>query len=260
MSARQLRRVVFARLRTATLRRRETQFLPDYRWFHAFRRGGAKEILDVLRDGPKIHPNPKCDTRVHETTLGIDPNCVYAYLGRTLETFGETALVLPINAIKGKVSPFDTGGLVNKINPVKALPDSDKRVFLNAFTWPISKIPSLLSEHPTKQTRRVQRYLAGVEPPDADGPSQLWPNSKATAAIWRSNNDWRAWTWEVRSPEQFDVSRLEEWTCSPALYAEILDHVDALAGAANWFEDVASRYVHGGVSNLVEQWKSRQAA
>jgi hypothetical protein len=245
----------------AKLKDWESRILSDYRWFHAFRRGGAEEILEVLRNGPRIHPDPNCDTRVHEGVLGINPNCVYAYLGRTIEKFGHAAMVLPVNAIKGKVSPFDTGGLVNKIVPVSAQPDATKRVFLNAYSWPSSKLSSLLPIHPTENSARVRRYLLGVEPPDAAGPHALWPNAKATAAIWRSKNDWRAWTWEARSPEKFDVSRLEQWTCSPAVYSEIIDHVDALdPKSVSWFPALAARYVHGGVSNLVEQWKSRQAA
>lgn len=234
--------------------------MPDYRWFHAFNRNSAGEVLDVLRNGPKIHPDPSCATRRHEATLGIKPNCVYAYLGRTLETFGETVVVLPAKAVKGKVSPFDTGGLVNKIDPVRGLSDSDKKTFLNAFTWPATEMASLLTKHPTGKKAQVESYLAGVDPPAAAGPSIIWPHPKATAAIWRARNDWRAWTWEVRSPAHLDLSDLEQWTCSPALYTEIMDHVDSLGRAGAWFKDIAERYVHGGVSDLVEQWKAKQAA
>lgn len=231
--------------------------MAEYRWFHAFDRASAGDILNVLRNGPKIHPDPNCSTRRHEATLGIDPNCVYAYLGRTIETFGATAIVLPIGAVEGEVSPFDTGGLVNKLEPVKAMGDSDKRTFLGAFTWPIAKIPHLLTVHPTEKRALIKRYLDGQLPPDVDGPSKLWPSKKATAAIWRSSNDWRAWTWEARSPEKFDVSRLEEWSCDTGVYDEIVDHA---LNTNTPFADLAARYVHGGVSNLVERWKTRQAA
>jgi len=177
-----------------------------------------------------------------------------------LEAFGDVAMVLPTNAVKGKVSPFDTGGLVNKIDPINGLTEGEKRTFLNAFTWPISKMPSLLQVHPTDKKAQVLKYLDGISPPSAAGPSVLWPNAKATSAIWNAKNDWRAWTWEVRSPEQVDASKLEQWSCSTTLYTDILDYVDSLGHSASWFGDIAARYVHGGVSDLVVQWKARQAA
>lgn len=90
-----------------------------YLWFHAFDRPAIPETIDVLRNGPSFHPSPTCTTRVNEGILAIAPPHVYAYLGRPVELFGHTAVSLPIDALTGTVSPFDTGGLVGHIAPVK---------------------------------------------------------------------------------------------------------------------------------------------
>lgn len=233
----------------------------DYLWFHAFRRDRAREIVQVLTQGPLPHPDPECATQRHERELGIPAPCVYAYLGQTVEAFGDAAFALPFDAVVGRVSPFDTGGLVHQIGPVKAWKDTDRRRFLKRYSWSSSRMPTLVDQYPTPS--RKAQYLAGQRPAVA-GPHDVWP-AKAhpyVAAIWTANDDRRAWLWECRSPEnlQTGASRLVSWTCSPATYPGIVEYCDqhARGEEADSLASLLSTYVKGGVGTLVAQLRPAQ--
>ena len=217
--------------------------------------------MSVLRLGPRIHPDKKTTSRVYETRLGIDPHRVYAYLGRTLEVFGNCALALPPEALTGEMSPFDTGGLINHIAPISGYDDARKQAFLRAYTWPTADRSTLIQKYPTSQNGQFAEYLEGVKAPSAEGPHKIWQD-REIAAIWSGANDSRAWTWEGRSSPTFDVKQLHRWTCSPAAYPAILEHGETYTKAvdAAWFQALISKYIHGGVSALVMNLRQEQAA
>jgi hypothetical protein len=138
-----------------------------YLWFHTFKRHSAVDVLNVLREGPKPPAGPT--TQKNEDLLGISPSCVYAYLGRMNEAFGDCAFCLPMKSLlnSGTVSPFDTGGLVDHIDPVKTWPTADKRLYLKAYSWSTSRLPILLERYPTHAPARVSAYLRAEKPPYA---------------------------------------------------------------------------------------------
>jgi hypothetical protein len=234
--------------------------MPRLFWFHAFNRKTDGDVIDVLLNGPRIHPDPNSETRQNELRLGINPHRVYAYLGRTHTQFGESALALHPAGVGNEISPFDTGGLINKIAPVKAYSDAGKQKYLRSYTWPANQHEAVLKIFPSSDPKRFSEYLLGAAPTGFDGPHDLW-NGREIAAIWTSNTDWRAWTWEGRA-EAFDLSKLYKWTCSPAKFPELVEHIETVASVntADAFSTIMGNYVHGGVSHLITSLRGEQAA
>jgi hypothetical protein len=184
--------------------------------------------------------------------LGIDPACVYVYLGQTLEEFGKSAFVLPFDAFSGTVSPFDTGGLVNHINPICAWTQDERRNFLKEYSWPAAEFPALLSLYPGQDQEEIRDYLAGNRP-KKNGFHDLNPGL-TPANLWTDNRDWRAWVWEGRRPDLIEVgTRLFKWTCPPEQYERIqqvaLSTPDK--NKRDWFLFLSKAYVRGGVTQLI---------
>lgn len=234
-----------------------------YCWFHAFNRDSVDETIGVLRNGPTINPSPACTTRLNEVKLAIQPPCVYAYLGHPLPEFGDVVLSLPAQALRGTVSPFDTGGLVEHIAPVNSWPDDRRQEFLEQYSWQSDELPELLKRYPQNTPPQRRAYLDASRPLVA-GPHLLWPERRgAVTTIWADmSNERRAWLWEGRSHHQLPVDGdLVYWSCSSPLYGEIRERADD-AGAADieWFEELLSKYVKGGVSALVRDMRSTQEA
>jgi hypothetical protein len=233
-----------------------------YLWFHAFHRDAVGDTLEVLRTGPRVHPSPSTRTKENEAELGIDPPCVYAYLGRTLEVFGSSAICLPMADVSGTVSPFDTGGLVEHIEPVHTWESEARRAYLQKFSWECSQLATLLKRHPTALPAKISAYLRGRKP-DESGPHEVWTTADANcvAAIW-SGDDWRAWTWETRVPQHIPVNHnVVRWSCSSATYGEILRYAESVTDPNEgvWLESLLQRLVVG-TSSLVSQLIGHQEA
>jgi len=224
-------------------------------WFHSCNRKTVEEFVDVLRHGPAPAPAAMLTTTKQlELKLAIAPTRVYCFLGRTSDAFGEYALAFQAHVIPGgEVSPFDTGGLVKHIAPIRDWPQAEQQGYLRAFTWPCAELEDLLATYPGVGRASRERYLDVRVGPAAPGPHALW-GGRIEAQIWDGNRDWRAWTWEGRWPKQVPVgAQLVAWTCSPVLLPQILDVADRATGPTdqNWFDDVLRRRVDGGVGNLV---------
>lgn len=234
-----------------------------YCWFHAFNRDSVQDTISVLRNGPAINPSPTCTTRKNEARLAIQPSCVYAYLGHPLQEFGDVVLSLPADALEGKVSPFDTGGLVEHIAPINGWSDDQRREFLARFSWPADELPELLKRYPRTLPPHRRAYLDASRPHVA-GPHLLWPERNgAVTTIWaEKSNERRAWLWEGRTDHQLRVSgNLVYWSCSSPLYGQIREEAeDAAAADVDWYEELLSKYVKGGVSALVRDLRSTQEA
>lgn len=242
--------------------------MPRYLWFHAFSRDNLADTLEVLHHGPRHHPLATVRTRVNEAELGIAPPCVYAYLGRTLETFGTSAISLPADQVLGTVCPFDSGGLIDHISPLNTWATDPRRNYLARYSWPTDKIDDLLAVYPTADAGRVKDYLQGTRPLQA-GPHEVWPDDEdgpdppLVASIWADNDDCRAWLWETRVPEHLVVNNnLLRWSCSSGTYDEILRYTDTIHDAveAAWMESLLERFVVGGVSALVRELRAYQEA
>lgn len=242
--------------------------MPRYLWFHAFSRGNLTDTLEVLRHGPRHHPDATVRTRLNEQELGIAPPSVYAYLGRTLETFGTSALSIAADQVVGIVSPFDSGGLVDHISPLDTWETEPRRYYLAHYSWPSDQLADRLAVYPTDQPARVAGYLRGTRPPQS-GPHDLWLDNEEAAAdplvatIWADNDDCRAWLWETRVPEHLPVNdNLVRWSCSSATYGAILSYTETIQDVdeAAWVESLLERFVVGGVSALVQELRSYQEA
>ncbi len=223
-------------------------------WFHSFNRGDPAEIVLVVTAGP--HPNPSTTTTTYhnETVLGLNAH-VYAYLGRTVDKFGDRAIVVARDALKGAASPFDSGGLVGHIPPVAAEPAARKIAFLHAFTWSTDDLDGLLAQYPSDDW--VEQYIAG-ERPLVPGPHAVLQPAVCGPEFdtWsHSANSWPAWTWEGRSESRIEVGdKLCRWTCKAVEYADLcFDDVasEAIAG-------LSAAYVRGGVSILVARLAEMQ--
>lgn len=222
--------------------------------------------MAVLRDGAT--PLLGGTTAANEAALGIAPPCVYTYLGQTFEEFGECGLSLPMDALAAEatVSPFDTGGLVKHLEPVKDWAADAKQAYLAHFSWPVADLEELLAYYPTGDADRVRRYLAG-DPPSHAGPHEAFPpdvpEETRVAAIWQNGTKTQAWLWEARTPHRLEVGpRLYRWSCSPPMYAAILEYVEGLPEGddAEWMVPLIERYVPGGVSTLVAELIPAQEA
>lgn len=223
-------------------------------WLHAFGRRNLAEKWDVLNKGrhaPSHHPT---DTQNNESILEIDGPCVYAYLGRTKELFGNTAFAIKNDHIVGAVSPFDTGGLVTKIAPVCSWDNENKSGYLRDYTWDSSALARLLDIYPSDRPGPLEKYLQ-AEKPDQDGPYRLWTD-KTKADIWKLNDDWRCWTWEVRCKSVIHTGPyIEYWTCPPEDFAELQGYIDKNIDSIDHKSVTAlvQKYVDGGVSALVRR-------
>lgn len=233
-------------------------------WFHAFRRSTVGDVIDVLRRGPSNNPDTTCRTRQNEAVLGLRTS-VYAYLGKTIPHFGDAAFALPIDALAGEMSPFDSGGLVQHIKPVSERDDSEKRAFVSAFTFDTRWRKKLLSEYPGVARAAVRTYLEGKRPKEHDGPHTVWPSAAVTdpevAAIWHSGNGWRAWTWEGRVPRRLPVDgNIVQWSCTPMMYQRIREYAETEArpADASFLNPLLRSYVRGGVSKLVSSLREGQ--
>lgn len=233
-------------------------------WFHAFNRSTVGEVIEVLRRGPAPNPNPKSTTRLNEQELGIR-NSAYAYLGKTVPDFGDVAFAFPFDEIVGEMSPFDTGGLVKHVVPVRDLDRDGKRQFLDAFTFSSRNRKRLVADYPGTSRRQLQAYLKGTKPGHASGPHDVWPSGKiepTVAAIWNPSNSWQAWTWEGRAPGRLTFSTLHRWSCAATLFIKIRDYAERSTVKADepFFDALLGAHVRGGVSQMVAGLEPEQLA
>ncbi len=229
-------------------------------WFRAFKRPTAAEVVAVLRQGDQPNPAPTAATRRNEGVLGIHPPRVYYYLGRTIEAFGDAAVALDHGSLDGEVSPFDTGGLVDHIPPVRDWQANERTAFLTAFTGRSAELPNLLAAYPGKAVVEVRSYLLAHRP-TADGPGDLWPGKPNNGTIWRDGTDSRAWTWECRVvPPTIGQGGLRSWSCTAVRYREIRRYAEALTDEVEIqaMEALLAKYVRGGTSVLVQQLLAEQ--
>lgn len=229
-------------------------------WFHSTSRTSVDGYFGVLRDGCAPPPDHNA-TKQCELKLGIPTQCVYCYLGRALESFGDFAVALRPDLLPlAQMSPFDTGGLVRRIAPVSTWKRKEKQRYLNAYTWSTTFFRKVILEYPGDSRTAVHQYLDGTRPSTA-GPHLHWAN-RPIADIWSEpTNTVHAWLWEGRWGLKLPiVDALVAWACSPSQYAAILDYVDTLTAPDVRAEALRllGMYVPGGVTNLLQHLREEQ--
>jgi hypothetical protein len=231
-------------------------------WFHGHRHDAVADITKVLRNGVRAADRTEGGTGQLELELAIQPIRAYCYLGRTHEVFGSFAFAVSSVTSVGDISPFDTGGLVRHVNPIKTWEAELRKKFLADYSWPLSELEGVLSAYPGATNADLVRYLDRSAKPMHSGPHKLW-TGKSEADIWALNEDWRVWTWEGRFHEGFAVGdQLVAWTCPTARYGQLMQWADNVANAADqeWFATVLPKWVEGGVYALVEHVNNGRVA
>jgi hypothetical protein len=226
-------------------------------WFHSFNRGDPQSIADVVARGPGPNPATDSTTFANEAALGLAAH-VYAYLGRTLEKFGARAIVLAQDGLRGDISPFDTGGLIDRIRPISESGLDEKVDFLRSYTWESTRILDVLGCYPGDD---LDGYIIGKRP-CVSGPHEVFPGRTLNQPeVWaHSGNWWQAWTWEGRSRDRLDTQHcLVRWTCRPEEYADLVVAVEKTVSPVQ-FEKIVTMYFEGGVSVLMAHYLTVQLA
>jgi hypothetical protein len=227
-------------------------------WFHATGRQAASDYVRLLDVG--LRPAAfVTDTQQLELHLAIVPHRVYCYLGRTLEAFGEFCVALrPDSLPVGELSPFDTGGLVRKLEPIRTWTREQQQTYLDAFSFSTLTRADCLARHPAEA---LVEYLECARPVQR-GPHQLWDGTPE-ADIWAlaPEHDWRAWTWEGRWQQLPIAGQIVAWSCAPSLFPLILDATERTDAniSSEILDGFLQTYQPGGVGALVADLKAVQA-
>ena len=230
-------------------------------WLHSFARELIAEYFSVLCHGASPSPKLSSKTKQYELDLGITPPSVYCYLGRTLEAFGDFAVALrPESLPDGKMSPFDTGGILKNIRPVCTWETDKKREYIERCSWPTNMLGDVLRLYPGGEQASRLAYLESQRPSHA-GPHALWPD-RPEAEIWsHPDNQWRAWIWEGRWGARLPTATaLVAWSCAPARYASVLAHADSVTDPVEQanVDRILGAYVSGGVAELLQRIRAEQ--
>ncbi len=226
-------------------------------WFHSLERKTVHDLLGALSDSARPPPTQLSQSTDNELALGISGPCVYAYLGHASEAFGDTTIAIDQSHLSGTVTPFDTGGLRRHIVPVNEWDDDDKAEYLSQYSFPHSQLTARLAEHPS--TGAMTDYLRGARP-GVPGPHEYWTGKRA-ANIWaEEQNQWQAWTWEIRSHGQLPLGNgIHRWSCPTATYDRIQRFADDNLDMIEFFEFLFPLYVAGGAGCLLQELQEYQA-
>lgn len=178
-------------------------------------------LLELIVSPPhEISPNPisgKSDnTRRAEEMLGLSAS-VYFYAGRAHPQFGNAAFAFPAGceaSHSGSVSPFDTGGLLSDPPRIKVrLDPTDGEPERVAF--------GKASQVPLGQWREAfGKCLAAYFAVDLD----YWhkrPSVSDPEGIFELNDDWRAWTFEIRFHEGHSIHDRIAWCADESVMNQL---------------------------------------
>ena len=156
------------------------------------------------------------DTRRAETLLGLSPSA-YFYAGRAHPAFGSVALAFAATcetAQIGSATPFDTGGLVHPNRYIKVRLTPDDEAGLVAY--------GRSSEIALDQWREV---FAQVLATYFSSTIDYWtgrPLPIDPEGLYELNNEWRAWTFEVRFHEGQSIHDRAAWCADESTMIDLL--------------------------------------
>ncbi len=155
------------------------------------------------------------DTRSAEDLLGM-PRCVYFYAGRAHPAFGNAAIAFPAECESkhaGSATPFDTGGLVHRNRYLK--------VRLDPTDGPVERVEyGRASEIPFGASPDWREIFAQVLAAYFETPLDYWtgrPFPPDPEELYRLNDEWRAWTFEVRFHEPQPLAERAAWCADEAV-------------------------------------------
>lgn len=148
------------------------------------------------------------NTQNAETIFNLTP-AVYFYAGRACASFGYVALAfMPEveNGHEGDMTPFDSGGMVDKIMSSMGNNLNLKRQFVQ---------DSIVELHNWR--KQFGRVLAAY----FDNPDQYWtgrPCRNDPERIFdpQNGNIWKAWTSEIRFHDSIGIDHLDAWCARKA--------------------------------------------
>jgi hypothetical protein len=155
-------------------------------------------------------------TRRAEDLLGLSRSA-YFYAGRAHPAFGNSAMAFAADcqaAHTGSATPFDTGGLMHprRVIKLQLLPaDGDGE---RAQYGKDSEIP----------LDRWRNVFAQVLAAYFDNASDYWagrPKSWDPEGLYELNDDWRAWTFEVRFSEGQSIDARVAWCSDESVMAAL---------------------------------------
>ncbi|HKI37402.1 MAG TPA: hypothetical protein VKA46_36445 [Gemmataceae bacterium] len=185
-------------------------------------------ILTPPHELPTSHFPAYCSdlTRLAEEALGL-PYCLYLYAGRAHPSFGSVALAfLPAcePGHLGTATPFDTGGLIHRyIRLALPVDDALSRVAFGEQSM------VLLRDWREGFARFLAAYFAQ--------PADYWlgrpnPGTPDPEAVHARNDDWRAWTFEIRFVEWQSIRDRAAWCADPAFMTTLRRLIQAQPLAA----------------------------
>lgn len=180
-----------------------------------------RTVISLIENPPHEIPTSAIgsnsgNTRRAEGLLGLPPSA-YFYAGRAHPKFGSTAIAFAAeceDAHTGSASPFDTGGLLSnpphlklRLNPNDG--EAERVAFGTAST--------LRLEH---WRATFGTFLAAYFDADVDywqkKPSRIDPES-----LFELNNDWRAWTFEIRFAEGQSINERAAWCADESVMSQL---------------------------------------
>jgi hypothetical protein len=175
-------------------------------------------------------------TRFVEEKVGYPPS-VYFYAGRACPDYGQVALAFAPACEPDRAhlaTPFGTGGVVKRdlggAFRLNLQPDGlEERV---AY----SQASTIRADIEPGWQASLARWLAAYYPTDPAGYWTRAPETRDPEDLYHLNEDWQAWTWEVRFSRGPDALEADRWAADPAHLHELLQtlgHVDLAADEAD---------------------------
>ena len=182
-----------------------------------------RQLIERIKQPPHEIPTsePGSKTRHAEEQLGLPPSA-YFYAGRAHPKFGNVAMAFAAgceDSHTGSASPFDTGGLVSnpphlKLRLVPTNGETERVAYGKASLLPLDQWRATFG-----------RFLAAYFDSDVDywqkKPSRLDPEG-----LFELNDDWRAWTFEIRFSEGQSIHERAAWCADEAVMSQLRRLVD----------------------------------
>jgi hypothetical protein len=145
-------------------------------------------------------------TRRAEDLLGL-PRSAYFYAGRAHPAFGNVAMAFAADCQAdhtGSATPFDTGGLMHPGRPVKLRleptdGEAERAQYGKDSVIPLDRWRDVFGQVLAAYFENADEYWLGR------------PNPHDPEGLYELNDDWRAWTFEVRFSEGQSVHDRAAW-------------------------------------------------
>jgi len=155
-------------------------------------------------------------TRKAEDKLGL-PRSAYFYAGRAHPSFGNVAMAFAADcqaAHTGSATPFDTGGLMHPRRPIRLrlVPfdgDAERAQYGKDSEIPLERWRDVFAQVLAAYFDKADDYWTGRPKPfDPEG-------------LYELNDDWRAWTFEVRFCEEQPIEARAAWCSDESVMAAL---------------------------------------